>query len=804
MKSIVPATFLMVAACTGFHSAQAQSTNGILTGAVADSLTKQVLPYATIVLKKASDPQFVLSTMSDEKGSFRFEGLQAGSYSLLGTFIGYRSFVQEAITVEAGAAPQLNVLLAPDRKLLKAVTVTAVKPFIEMRADKVVLNVAESPIATGGTAAEVLGRAPGVVESNGSYSVRGKQVAVLIDGKYTNMSGSDLKDMLAAMPSNTLDKVEVITNPSAKYDAHGGALINIVTTKSKSFGTNGTLTSGLGTGRYARYSSGLSLNHRQEKFNLYGSYDYLRLKNYSRSETQRAVSPEAALAENGNEVAERHSNTAKLGLDYDINKTSSAGILVKGIMSFRNRAGGTGSVLAGTGTNDLLSNVRTTGDSRFISPTVNLYYKSTAGKPGTELRLSADYFRYQKAWHDDISTFYQNADGTDYADPWYLRNNSPASNDVKSLAVDYTRPLEKATLEMGAKSTFTTTDNDIRWQELTDGAWQTDAGKTNHFIYRENINAAYITYNKKIQKVGLQAGLRTEQTNTEGTSLTTGQTTRRNYLNFFPSVTVNYDQSDKQQLSFSYQRRIDRFRFDLVNPFVTYVSQYLYYQGNPNVRPSTSHNFSFSHTYNNQLSTSISYSHHQDVLTQVFRKRDATAVVSTFENSNSAESIDINVAHSKQLLHNKWSSTNTGGLSYAKVNSTTDASLNSATPSLYASSNNSFQVAKGLKLELSAYYYSPMKFGAYDFAARYAGSLGMSKSVLQGAGTLTLNVTDLLNTQTSRYTISSFGVNSTNESKAESRFVRLNFSYRFGNKNVKASKARKIGTESEQRRMEAN
>jgi hypothetical protein len=777
---------------------------GTVAGTVADSVSRAALPFATVVLRQDTDPKNVLSTITDEHGAFSFTRLTAGPYALEVRYLGYRTARPVAVTVAAtGTSAPVQLVLAPEHHALTEVKVTATKPFIEQQAGKIVLNVASSPIAAGSTTDEVLTRAPGVLESGNGYTVRGRTATVLLDGKLTNLSGTDLKTMLAALPSNTVDKIELLTNPSAKYDAQGGAVINITTLKSRGYGTNATLTTGLGTGRYARYNTGLTLNYRQDKLNVYGGYDYLRTKQYVCTQSQRSISAETQLAEQGTTVNERQSNAVRLGFDYDLSQTSVVGVLVKGLVNRRDGEATTISALTNPGPT-LNSTVQTTGLTRLVMPSVNAYYRSTAGKPGTELRLSLDYFGYDRAVRGEIGTTYLADGGSPNVPAGYLRNNSPADNSVKSAAVDYTRPLKGATLELGAKTVFTTTDNDIRWEQLAVGSWRTDLGKTNHFIYRENVNALYANLSKKIKQVSMEAGLRAEQTNTTGTSLTTGQATERQYLNLFPSISLDYAPSDKHQFNLAYRRSIDRFKLDIVNPFVVYVSQYYYYQGNPGIRPTTSDNFSFTHVFRGELSTSLSYSRLQDVLTEVYYPRDATAVVQSFENAGRAESLDLTLSHSKQLFGNKLSTTNTAALSYAKIYASAASGLNAATPTAYFMTNNSLALAKGFKLEANANYFLPQRFGAYAFQAHYAGSLGVSKAVLKGDGTLTLNVTDVFNTLTSRYAVSSYGANSTNETKAESRFVRLNFSYKLGNKNVKASKARRLGTEAEQRRLELN
>ena len=789
---------------TAANAARSYSATQSLFGTVADSLSRQALPFATVVLQAAIDAKNLLSTVANAQGAFRFEAVPAGKYELQVHYVGYKNAAPVAVTVGDGQVATLApVLLAADRKLLAGVTVTAARPFIEQHADKLVLNVAASPIAAGGTAYDVLGRAPGVLEQNGGFVLRGKNVTVLLDGKTTNLSGEELKTMLSAMPGNTLDKVEVIANPSARYDANGAAIINIITTKGRKLGTNGVATLGLGTGQYGRYNAGLSLNHRTEKLNVYGGLDRQENQVYSTTSAYRTAGGELEIRENGREVRHNQNNSAKLGLDYQISKNSSAGVLLKGMLNTRDSDGQN---LARLSTDVPLeaSLVRNVGTARFLSPSVNLYYKTKLDTLGRTLSLNADYFGYNKNWSHDYTTRYFDDRMQETGPASLLRDNSPARNSVRSASADYAQPFHKGTLEAGLKTSFTSTDNDIRWEQATAGQpWAVDLGKTNHFIYRENINAAYATFARTVQKVDVQLGLRAEQTNTDGTSLTTNQTTQRHYLNLFPTASIQYNKSEKVQLGFSYSRKIDRFRFGIVNPFVSYISQYSYAQGNPNIRPSFSHNFEFTHSYNNLLSTSISYGHHTDVLMETYRKEAGTqVVVHSFENFRSAESLSASTTLSKPMLNNKWMTVTTLGLEYARINNAPNVGLTIARPAYYVSSNHALTLPYGLKAEASAMYMSPMTFGGIAFQPRISSSFGVSKSLFREAATLTLNVSDVFNTQQNGYDVFANGLNSTNLDKTESRFVKLNFSYKFGNQRVKASQRRSTGIEAEKGRMD--
>ncbi|OGX87220.1 outer membrane beta-barrel protein [Hymenobacter glacialis] len=778
-----------------------------LSGTVADSTSQRGLAFATVVLRPRANPQALLSTMTDERGAFRFAGVGAGEYLLEAHYLGYKNAQPVALTVAAaGATPSVTLVLAAAQQALGEVKVTGNKAFIEQYANKVVLNVAASPIAQGGTAAEVLARAPGVVEQGGRYLVRGKTALVLLDGKLTNLGGSDLAELLASLPSNTLDKVEVLANPSARYDANGGAVINILTKKNSAFGTNGSVSAGVGAGRFARYNGGSTLSYRRDKLNVFGGLDYQRTRQYRRFDSNRVLSQETRIDEASYSVTERNSQTARFNLDYDLTKRSAVGLQVRGIGTARQTDGHTNSAVGAlAGPVSATNGLQTNGTAQGLNPTISLYYRTRLDSAGSELKLNADYLSFHKRFDEQ----YRNA-GFDLpkqeATANALRTYSPATNTVASFTADYTRTFGKATaLEAGLKSLRTITDTDIHWENLAEGGtWRNDAQRTNHFVYREYINAGYASVRQPLgKKVGLQLGLRAEYTHSEGESLTLGQVNKRDYFNLFPNVALDYRMSEKQQWNFSYQRKIDRFRFDIVNPFLTYISPYLYYQGNPGIRPSFSHNFSVSHSYDNALATSVSYGRHTNALATVFRRDPASNVLIQSEtNLSQATTLDGTVSLTKQL-GGAITMANFVGATYVRFYSPTMPWLNQASVGVMASSNTTVNLPKGLRAELNLFYRSPLTYGAYSFGAQYNGSVAVSKPVLKEKGTLTLTVLDPLNLQQNRYDTRAADVQAYSLDKAETRFVRLNFSYRFGNQKIKVIKTRRTGIESEKNRLES-
>ncbi|HRI22993.1 MAG TPA: outer membrane beta-barrel family protein, partial [Panacibacter sp.] len=388
---------------------------------------------------------------------------------------------------------------------------------------------------------------------------------------------------LANIPGTSVDKIEVITNPSAKYDAQGGAIINIKTSKPANLGTNGTYTAGIGMGKYAKYNTGITLNHRSKTTNIYGSYNFDHNAPYNTdSHIQQVNGFPGKISEDERSTDKKNSQSFKLGLDHDFNKNNSAGILFKGNVNYKDMLVFNRSVAytLSQQQEDSSSTVNTNGNASVFSPSVNVYYRSVLNKKGGELNLNADWFIYSKKWKEDFVTNYFLPDGSFDKAPTYLRDNSPADNNVRSFAADYSQPITKGKLEAGIKTTFTKTDNNVLWENKLNNTWVTDTGKTNRFIYRENINAAYISINKAAGKYNLTGGLRAEQTNTSG-DLSTQRTDKTNYINLFPNFSAVYIKDAKNMFIFNYKKSIVRYGFNYVNPFITYQSQYSYSQGNP-------------------------------------------------------------------------------------------------------------------------------------------------------------------------------------------------------------------------------
>ncbi len=760
-----------------------------VTGSVNDNISKQVLPNATVTIKSIGDNKFSTSVITNNKGSFLITVPQAGLYQIEASYLGYQSNIQDSVLIDEQHTSINAFYMLLAGKNLKTVTVSAAKkPFITMGANKITLNVAQSAIAAGGNAYDVLKNAPGIMEQNDALNFRGKSINVLINGRPSNLSGEELKNMLTNMQASGIEKIEILPNPSAKYDATGGSVVNIVLAKNKLFGTNYVLTTTIGTGKNLRGSTGLDINHRAKSINVFGGYNFRHEQQYLNTNSTRYLTTGTITADEY-DIRERNNHAYKLGVDYDINKHSSFGGLINGSVNYRNRDVANTSVLHYTGnTSDSASKVFTNGKAIFKNPSVNLYYKTTLDTTGKELTINADYLNYNKTWYNDFTNRYYDSKGIEYTIPDYLKDNSPADINVYALTVDYVMPTKKARWEAGLKTNYTVTDNDVVWQKNDGLGWLIDAGKTNHFIYKENVNAAYLNYIQTIKKWDLQAGLRVEQTNTVGISVTANKINKNSYVDFFPFIEVAYKKNANNELGFSYRKSIQRFGFDYVNPFIIYQNQYAYNSGNPNLQPQINHQFAISYSLKQSMLLGIEYTHAIKSLGISFYAQN-NITISSYDNFKGSDIGYVYFNYSKKFF-SLWQMNAyiySGYFNY-NVNTATYSQQQNNKPFYGCQLSNNLTFKKGFSAECTISYRSSLVSGIFEMNPYFFTNVGVNKSLFKNKFNLKLSVSDIFNTQEINSFTNYQGVIIKSNSKSESRFLNVTTKYNFGNKNIRAKR----------------
>ncbi|RYG07807.1 MAG: TonB-dependent receptor [Chitinophagaceae bacterium] len=422
----------------------------------------------------------------------------------------------------------------------------------------------------------------------------------------------------------------------------------------------------------------------------------------------------------------------------------------------------------------------------------------------SELSVDLDYSNFSG---NDIARYendYRFANGNAIRPLNIIRNTTPTDIDIKAVKVDYNVSLSKTVkLEAGLKSSWVKTDNNLHAEEQINNIWQNDVRRSNQFVYDENVNAAYTNLNKQFKNTSVQLGLRVEQTNSTGNLITTNNVVERSYWDFFPTLFVQQTLSKNNQVGFSYSRRIDRPSYDALNPFVYYLDEYTYNQGNPFLNPQYTHNFEVSYTLMQKYLLSVNYSRVNDVITEVLLPdQQQKALYQT--NANLAKNISYGANLNVPLKPAKWWSMNNNFnvfyLSFEAPNLGGER-LKTGKTSFQYKLQNTFVIVNGFTAELSGSYESPIDYGTLSIGNRYYVDMGISKSLFNKKASLKLAMSDVFNTNESNITSAYPGLKYDLYQKNDTQLGRISFSYRFGKNEIKPARRRSTGTESEQGRM---
>ncbi|MDP4248432.1 MAG: TonB-dependent receptor, partial [Bacteroidota bacterium] len=699
----------------------AQQNPGKLTGTIQDG-THRAIQSATLTLLSAKDSSLVGRTASDKTGHFEFLSLPEGKYLLTATAVNHNSVHLPAAEISA-SAPSVDlkpIVLEQSAKELAAIAVIGKKPFIEQKADRMVINVDASPSNAGSTAMDVLEKSPGVtVDKDDNISLKGKQgVMIMIDNKPTYLSAAQLASYLKSLPASAIDQIELMTNPSAKYDASGNSgIINIKTKKNKMQGFNGSVMLTHTQGVYPKPSGSLNLNYRTGKFNLFLNGGYSRWAGFQQLDITRkyldttpAKTVNSIFSQSTHMHFDNPSLNLKFGVDYYLNKHTTLGFVLSGFQNHEHDR---------SGSTIFLENPNNSVDSIVYSPSridalwkntsINLNLSHQFDSTGTELTADADYIRYASGSSQFFDNISYNPDYTQKGET-ILTGDLPSTINIYSFKSDFTHPFNKTLkFEGGIKTSYVNTDNIANYDNVINNIPYMDTTKTNHFLYRENVNAVYINLNKQAGKWGIQAGLRYENTNYSGHQLGNGSqsnrdsTFSRSYGDLFPTLYISYQLNPKNQFTINYGRRIDRPAYQDLNPFLFFLDQYTYQAGNPYLQPQFTNNIEFSHTYRQFLTTTLNYSHTDNFFTETFEQQGHATIV---RRGNIGSRQNAGIAVSAQVhVTKQWMAILYTNLNYSKFSGFLyGENLDVSATNLLLNINNQFSLGKGWDAELSGFY----------------------------------------------------------------------------------------------------
>lgn len=795
MKKILGLLFISLLLLS--YISRAQENAGKISGRIEEGENKP-LEAATVSLLNASDSSVVKVSATNKEGAFRFENLAHGKFIVLASSVGYGKTYSQVLelTSAKNSVSLKSILLTRETGNLKEVAVVGKKAFVEQKADRMIVNVDASPSSAGSTAMDILEKSPGVtVDKDGNISLKGKQnVMVMIDNKPTYMTSTQLASYLKGLPASALDIVEIMTNPSAKYDAAGNSgIINIKTKKNKVKGFNGSLTLTHTQGEYPKPSGSINLNYRTGKVNIFLNGGLSQWEGYQTLEINRKYLNVSDHQVNSIFSQRTHMHfrnpekNLKLGLDYYLNNKTTIGFVVSGFQN-NEHMNSTSNILLKDPSNAVDSTVYATSVSNgnWKNGSVNLNFRRQFDSTGTELTADADYVTYRSG-NDQVfpnTTYYP--DGTEKSFT-LLTGNLPSNIDIYSFKSDFTKPFKKEfKLEAGFKTSYVSTDNNANYFNVVNNVKYVDTGKTNRFAYHEYINAAYVNLNKQYKKWGFQAGLRYENTTYDGhqfgndaSVVRQDSSFKRSYGSLFPTVYISYNANAKNTFSVNYGRRIDRPSYQDLNPFLFFLDQYTYQAGNPYLQPQFTHNVELSHTYNGFLTTTLNYSNTRNFMTETFEQRDHATIV---RNGNIGHRENAGIAVSAQIKATKWwTAILYTNYNYSKFNGLVNGeNINISAGNFLANVNNQFRFTKGWSAELSGWYRSKGVEGQIAIDPMGQVSAAISKQIMKEKASLKLGIRDMFYTQVVTGHISFQQTEASFKNSRDSRQLSLTFSYRFG------------------------
>ncbi|RAW00026.1 TonB-dependent receptor [Pseudochryseolinea flava] len=756
-----------------------------IKGTVTDEQNTPV-PFASTALYNL-DSALVTGTVSDETGSFTIN-TTPGSYYLKVTFLAYQEKTIGNLSLSADVNLG-NIVLQSSPQLLNEVEVVAQKSSMELQLDKRVFNVGQDLSNAGGSASDVLSNIPSVsVDVDGSVSLRGSEnVRILIDGK---PSGLILRspDALKNLQGNMIERVEVITNPSSRYDAAGEVgIINIVLKKNKANGINGTFT--LTGGIPALYGGSYSINVRQKNINFFSSYgaSYRSTKGYSRS-YQDFPTSDTSYTQNGDLRSKELSHNITGGLDYYINDFNT----LTGSLQYNWSDGVNNSKLTyndfqnGQLFNTVIRTDREEEDEENIEGSIN--YRKTFEQKGREFTLDYKYIKSVDAEHSNY--LQQSTEGTSIIQ----RGDNDSREKNWLIQSDYIHPIgNSGKIESGLKTTTRVVDNDYALENQdNDGEWTSLPAFNNNMVYTERIHAGYVMAGNKFGKVSAQAGLRGEYSDIKTELTETNDINHREYFNLFPSVNLGYEFTPDRTFQLSYSYRINRPEFRDLLPFSNFTDSRVFFVGNPNLNPEYTHAYETSYLLNwegGSILSSLYYRARKGVIQRIneLNSDGTTFIIPVNLATQDAYGFEFNLS----LTPTKWWQVNTNANLYRAITEGKyqDETLYSDTYTMNGRVMSKLTFQKAFEFQASFNYNAPRITTQGKQRSSYSLDLAASRDILKGKGTLTANVRDLLNTRLRRSITDIPEYYSSSTSQRRGRQFAITFTYRLNRVKDKERKA---------------
>ncbi len=789
-------------------------TPGNLKGQLQNTDGEAVM-YANVALYTTTDSSLAKVETSDETGIFNLKNISPGNYYLVASYVGLKELKKDGIQVKPDQNIDLGKLVFPSTDVeLEGVSIVTQRSMVEVKPDRTVFNVEGTINSVGTDALSLLRKAPGVtVDNQNNINVLGRSgVLLYVDGKPLPLTGDDLTNYLESLPAEQLDRIDIITNPGAKYEAEGNAgILDLRLKKDKSIGANGSVSGTYSQGRYDRYNLNSSANYRNKVFNIFAtagvgeqtSFHDMVWENYQNG---------LFLDETNESTNEQFNYNYRVGMDFFVAKNHTIGFLVGGSERFEDRNSLNRIAIA---PQDMPNDVDSllvaynTEDNQRSQNTYNLNYVFNNGK-GRTINIDLDYGDYRNESERLQPNQYYDANEETLLTEIINSFDTPSDIDIYTAKIDYEDKLLGGTFGIGSRLSRVVSDNTFLFFDVINGEPIRNDRRSNIFEYRENVYAGYISYTRKIgEKLNISAGLRAEQTDASGDLQAFLPELQEppvdlNYLNWFPSAGVTYQVAPRHSLALNYGRRINRPDYNVLNPFFNQLSELSFRKGNPRLNPEIVNNVELGYTFDYRYNFKIGYSLTTDQITRLIApdENDPRAGFLTWDNL--AEQTIISFNASAPIQVNKWWNAFIN-FSASHIDNQADygdgavVDVQAFTYNIYQ--QHTFNLPAKFNAEVSGYFSGPGVWGGvFEYESNWGLDIGLQRRFLQDQLNVKISASDLFY-QNGWDGFSEFaGLFSTGSGRWDSRRVTLSVSYQFGNQNIKSRK-RKTGLEGEADRV---
>lgn len=772
-----------------------------ISGKILDQENSSI-SFANVLVLNAQDSTVIKGTSTAAEGVFGITAKSEKNYILKVSYIGFQDYYTN-FRLEKDLHFG-DIRLAESTEILDEIQIYSKRPVIKKQADRLIFDI-ESSALTEGNMLQVLQSTPGVLIIDGAISIKSTTPTVYINDKKAHLTNDELIELLEGSSASAVKSVEVITNPSSKYDASSAAILNIVMSKKLITGYRGNVFANYKQAVFGSYETGMSHFFRSDKINVFGNYSYASDKinrdgtqNISYLDANQNLQELWKTKTNRNTWTERHN--LNVNLDYQLDDKNTIGLSSYALISpyFKYKTSSKTSVFDTAEDLNFMFDTQNSSYDDKNSFGVDLDYRHRFTKDGELLSFNAHHTSYEYKRRQQVTSFYFDEDSTPL-DSNDFKTSSNQSTAIYTANLDYTLPIDSgATFETGLKASQIETESAISQYDLINGSYILNSNHTDQFDYNETILAGYVNYSKTWERLELVAGLRAEQTQIKGLSKDSNEDYNSNYLDLFPSLSLSYTATENVSVYSNFKRSIERPDYQNLNPFQFYINDNTIVTGNPALQPVYASHATIGTSLFDLFTLEAYYKHSKNMIIELPIQDNTNSILSyTPINLDKTEEFGFDILAYFNITP-AWSVYAVTSFYHTEGQTTLDTlpvKLNQWSNYSELQNDIGFLKDRSLSLNFSLIYGSRNLQGIMYSDDMLISNLAISKSILNKKGSLSLSISDLFNTQEYRTTTRFLNQNNSNTSAVDSRYVKVGFRYKFGNSNLTSNERQKAHDE---------